>query len=81
MGDIEDPTFSTQTAQRSALRAGCTLHARKIPGTHFCYRLSQPQVIVRLEGLGQLKKSKDLIGTRHILLGTKFSKSLSLFSA
>jgi hypothetical protein len=28
---------------------------RNIPGTHFCYRLSEPQGLVRLEGLGQLK--------------------------
>jgi hypothetical protein len=27
----------------------------KISGTRFCYRLSRPRVIVRLEGLGQLK--------------------------
>jgi hypothetical protein len=25
-------------------------------GTHFCYRLSKPQGLVRLEGLGELKK-------------------------
>jgi hypothetical protein len=28
---------------------------RRIPSTHFCQRLSRPQVLVRLEGLGQLK--------------------------
>jgi hypothetical protein len=28
---------------------------RKIPGTHYCSRLSRPRGIVRLEGLGQLK--------------------------
>jgi hypothetical protein len=29
--------------------------ARKILGTHFYYRLSRPQGLVRLEGLGELK--------------------------
>jgi hypothetical protein len=37
---------------------------RKIPGTHFCYRLSRPEAIVRLERLGELRKSNDLIGNR-----------------
>jgi hypothetical protein len=30
---------------------------RKIPGSHFYQRLSQPEAIVQLEGLGQLKNS------------------------
>jgi hypothetical protein len=33
-------------------------------GTYFCYRLSKLQVLVRLEGLGKLRKLKDLIVTR-----------------
>jgi hypothetical protein len=37
--------------RQSALRAGRALSLRKIPGT-----------IVRVEGLGKLKKSSDLIG-------------------
>jgi hypothetical protein len=37
---------------------------RKIPGTHFCSRLSRPQAILHLEGLGQLKKSNDLMGNK-----------------
>jgi hypothetical protein len=36
---------------------------RNIPGTHFCYKLSRPKGLVRLEGLGQLKKI-HLIGIR-----------------
>ena len=32
-----------------------TCLGRKIPGTHFCWRLSQPQVIGWLEGVGKLK--------------------------
>jgi hypothetical protein len=39
----------------SALRAGLPLPSRKIPGTHFCQRLSRPPG--RLEGLGQIEKS------------------------
>jgi hypothetical protein len=48
----------------SALSTGRPLPPRKIPGTHFCWRLSRPQAIVRLEGLGQLKKSNEFIGIR-----------------
>jgi hypothetical protein len=29
--------------------------------THFCYRLGNPQGLVRPEGLGKLKKFNDLI--------------------
>jgi hypothetical protein len=49
----------------SALRAGRALPPRNLPGTHFCWRLSRvdPSAIVRLEGLGQLKKI-HLIETR-----------------
>jgi hypothetical protein len=40
----------------SALCAGRpTFTLRKIPGTHFCSRLSGPRAIVRLEGLGEVK--------------------------
>jgi hypothetical protein len=47
MWDVEAPTFSKQSANRS--RWGCELYApaflppKKIPGTHFCQRLSRPQ--------------------------------------
>jgi hypothetical protein len=33
-------------------------------GTHFYYRLSEPQGLVRLEGLDRLKKLIRLIGSR-----------------
>jgi hypothetical protein len=45
--DVEAPTFSLDSSQMavrmSALRAGRRLPPRKIPGTHFCWRLSRPQ--------------------------------------
>jgi hypothetical protein len=34
-------------------------------GTHFCYRLSEPQGLVRPEGLDKLKKCIHLIGSRN----------------
>jgi hypothetical protein len=35
-------------------------------GTHFCYRLSKPQGLVRPEGFGKLKKKViHLIGSRN----------------
>jgi hypothetical protein len=34
----------------------------KIPGTHFCYRLSRLKAIMRLERLGKLKKPNDPYG-------------------
>jgi hypothetical protein len=33
-------------------------------GTHFCWRLSEPQGLVQSEGLGKLKKYIRLIGSR-----------------
>jgi hypothetical protein len=36
------------------------------PGTHFCYKLSKPQNLVRLEGLSKLKKCIHLIGSRTL---------------
>jgi hypothetical protein len=39
----------------SALRTGRLYPPGNIPGTHFCQRLSQPQDIVRPEGLCQWK--------------------------
>jgi hypothetical protein len=45
----------------SALSAGHTFTPRKIPGTHFCLKLRAPG---RLEELGQLKISIDLIENR-----------------
>jgi hypothetical protein len=48
----------------SALRASRLLAPRKISCTHFCYSWVDPRVIVRLEGLGELKKSSYLNGNR-----------------
>jgi hypothetical protein len=40
----------------STLRvAGHSLHPGNMTETHFCYRLSRPQAIVRVEGLSQFK--------------------------
>jgi hypothetical protein len=42
----------------SALRTGRDLLPKNnlsVSGTHFCYRLSKLQAVVRLEGLGKLK--------------------------
>jgi hypothetical protein len=39
-------------------------------GTHFCQRLSKPQVLVRLEGLGKFKKFVSLIVSRTHDLST-----------
>jgi hypothetical protein len=46
----------------SALRAGHTLTPEIYSDTHFCYKLNEPQAMVRLEGLGTLKNSSGLIG-------------------
>jgi hypothetical protein len=35
-------------------------------GIHFCWRLSKPQGLVRLEGLGKFNKRNDLIETRTL---------------
>jgi len=42
----------------SALHTGRLYPPGGIPGTHFCYRLSRPMVIVRQEGLS-VKNSSD----------------------
>jgi hypothetical protein len=34
---------------------------KKIPGIHFCHKLGRLQATQRLEGLGQQKKTNDLI--------------------
>jgi hypothetical protein len=49
----------------SALRAGSPLPPRKIPGTHFCQRLSRPQGHNSAAGrIRSIEKSNDLIGNR-----------------
>jgi hypothetical protein len=49
----------------SALSAGRPLPARKIPGPHLCYRLSQPQGHSAAERIWSIEKSNDLIGNRN----------------
>jgi hypothetical protein len=39
-------------------------HYFSASGTHFCYRLSIPQGLVRLEGLDKLKKFIHITGPR-----------------
>jgi hypothetical protein len=51
-------------AVRSALLAGRPLHYRKIPSTHFCWRLSRPQGHSAAGRIRSLDKSSDLIGNR-----------------
>jgi hypothetical protein len=41
------------------LRSTPQKHYFSISGTHFCYTPSNPQDLVRLEGLGKLKKKKS----------------------
>jgi hypothetical protein len=48
----------------STLRTGRPLTPSNISGTHFCYRLVNPRVIMRLEELGKLKKCNYLIEIR-----------------
>jgi hypothetical protein len=61
--------FSSQISRHSAHESGKfvtpkyrpPLHPGNIPGTHFCYRLSQPSVAGRIM---LRKKSNDTIGNR-----------------
>jgi hypothetical protein len=47
-------TIDLQMAVRlSALSDGRVLPPERFSGTHFCYRLSKPQGLVRLERLGK----------------------------
>jgi hypothetical protein len=59
-------TIDSQMAVRlSALRADRPpFTPRKIPGTHFCYRLSRPQGHSAAGGIRSIEKSNNLIGNR-----------------
>jgi hypothetical protein len=46
----------------SALHTGCPLAPRMILGTHFCYRLSQPQGHSAAGRIRSVAKSNHLIG-------------------
>jgi hypothetical protein len=57
-----------------SLRAGRTLLPTNTPGTHFCKRLSKPQGLVRLEGLGKFKeKFNDVSKNRSSFRNVVFS--------
>jgi hypothetical protein len=45
-------------------RSNLQKHYLSASGTHFCYRLSEHQDLVRQEGLGKLKKFIHFIGPR-----------------
>jgi hypothetical protein len=56
-------TITSQMAvMLPALRAGSPLPPRKIPGTHFCLRLSIPQGHSAVGRIRQTEKSEDFIG-------------------
>jgi hypothetical protein len=61
----------------SALRAGRPLTPRKIPGTHFCYRLSRPQGHSAAGRIRSIEKSNDLIG---MLLLSDFNHSWAIMT-
>jgi hypothetical protein len=48
----------------SALRAGRLLPPKKIPGTHFCWRLDRPQVHSAAGRIRPIEKKIHIIGTR-----------------
>jgi hypothetical protein len=48
----------------SALRAGRPLPPRKIPGTHFCYKLSRPQGHSAAGRIRSTENSNDFIWNR-----------------
>jgi hypothetical protein len=52
------------TVRLSALRAGHPLPSRKIPATHFCYRLSRPEGHNAARKIRLIEKFSDLIGNR-----------------
>jgi hypothetical protein len=66
--DVEAPTFSSQSAHR--WRWGYSLARRppftptKIPGTHFCQRLSRPQGHIAAGRVKSTEKSNGLIVNR-----------------
>jgi hypothetical protein len=61
--------LSRQMAVRlSALNAGLTFTPRKIPGTHFCQRMSRPQGHSAAGRIRSIEKCNDIGNrTRHLL--------------
>jgi hypothetical protein len=72
--DVEDSALSSQSAHRGRQVVSPTHRPHSTPqkryfsasGTHFCWRLSKPQRLVRPEGLGKLKKCiQRKVGNAH----------------
>jgi hypothetical protein len=70
--DVEAPTFVdnrlTDVGEVVSLMVRPPFIPRKIPGIHFCFKLSGARAIVRLEGLGQLKNPTTSSGTEPPML-------------
>jgi hypothetical protein len=69
LSDVEAPTFSRQSAHRwqwicQPYAPAALYTPRKIPGTHFCWRLSRPQGHNSAGRLRSTEKSNDIIGNR-----------------
>ena len=66
--DVEAPRFQDsrhmKVVRLSALRTGHLYPPGNIPGTHFCYRLSQPQGHGAARRIMSMKNSNDTIGNR-----------------
>jgi hypothetical protein len=54
------------TVRLSAFRAGRPITLRKIPGTHFCFRLIRPQGYSAAGRIRLIEKPSDLIGNRTL---------------
>jgi hypothetical protein len=73
LGDVEDPTFYSQSVHR--WRLGCQPYApatiytsERSSDTHFYSIRVNPRAKVRLEELGKLNTFNDLIGIRTRVL-------------
>ena len=66
--EVEAPRFHDirhmKVKRLSALRTGRLYPAGNIPGTHFCYRLSQPQGPRVAGRITSMKNFSDTIGNR-----------------
>jgi len=66
--EVEAPRFQDsrhmKVVRLSALRTGRLYPPGNIPGTHFCYRLSQPQSHSATGRIMSMKNSNDTIGNR-----------------
>jgi hypothetical protein len=69
MWDVEAPTFSLDNRLKDggevvSLTCPPPFTPRKIPGTHYCQRLSRPQGHSATGKITSIEKSNDLIGNR-----------------